>query len=96
MERVRFWASDWKAKNFELLNLGSPILKPFPLYKDIMLEALFRRNIDERHKDEWRLKDAMCHDSERRLTDGCNVCITSKYNNKPSAEEWLTYKHCHY
>ena len=56
MVPVNFWQSDWKIENKWRLILRSPVLKPFPLYKELMLEEIFRRNIDKHYREEWRLK----------------------------------------
>ena len=95
---VNFWQLDSKIENKSCLNLGSPVLKPFPLYKELMLKEIFHRNTNKRYREEWRLKDAMVHNSERRLGDGmnCKVCTMSKFNGKAGDDEWMTYNHCHY
>ena len=71
-------------------------MEPSHIYKRVSCEYMRLKNINERYREEWRLRNARSYDHAQRETLGCYTCTTSKYNGKEGNDNWIDYKHCHY
>ena len=77
--------------------MKSEVLKPLTIYGKLTVDEVQERNKLQARWQIWRLKEAMVHDSKRRIgmSPCCITRTISRHNAPAGTDEWQVYYHLH-